>query len=253
LLAQHRAGSLAVQAFAVEWGAGRLGVAWSDPEAPPPTTPQVLRRLAKGALLGLGAAALVLGFAGLTGAVRLSRWTFSGPELLVGIGVAVFAAVRDELLQRGLVLRAFRHTLGPASKGLLAVCAAVAAAARLGQAPSDDVRGLLTTPSGLMTLVFAALGGVCLATLWFRDRGAWMACGARATWTLSTTTIISGGLCDARWSPSVWGGAGGAPSAGAAAAGVDGSLQGSVAAGLALLVVAAGAAYTWYRPVAGKG
>ena len=37
LLAQHRAGSLAVQTFAAEWGAGQLGVAWSDPEAPVPS------------------------------------------------------------------------------------------------------------------------------------------------------------------------------------------------------------------------
>ena len=45
LLAQHRGASLATQVFAAEWGAGRLGVSWSDPEAPLPRTSDVLARL----------------------------------------------------------------------------------------------------------------------------------------------------------------------------------------------------------------
>ncbi len=236
LLSAHRAGSLAVQAFVVEWGAGRLGVAWSDPEAPPPNGRQIAARLGKGVLFGAALGLFVLGFARLTGAATFTAWTFAPSGLAVGAAVAIFSAVRDELLLRGLVLRTFRHSLGgPASPVRLAVCGAVAAAARVGQLGDEPLVAVFSL-SGLIALASAALGGVCFATLWLRDRGAWMAFGAHTAWALLTTTVISGGVCDARWRSGGWGGGGG--------------LEGSGAAAVGLAAIATVATYAWYRAVA---
>ncbi len=239
LLEAHRAGSLAVQAFVVEWGAGRLGVAWSDPTAPPPTTGDVVRRACRGALLGLGAALVTLSFALLTGGASLSRAPVNGSELLLGVVVALFSAARDELLLRGLVLRAFRHTLPVRSALPLAVCGAVAAAARVAEVPGGELRPLFTSVTGLATLAIAALGGVCLTTLWLRDRGAWVALGAHAAWTLVTTTVLAGGLCDARWASSAWGGG-------------PGGMSSSLAVVVPLAGITAAASHAWYRASSGR-
>jgi len=93
LLAQHRAGSLAVQTFAAEWGAGQLGVAWSDPEAPVPSNALLARRVARGAGLGLLAAGTSLVFASLTGAATFGRPRATPYELLAGLAIATFLAM----------------------------------------------------------------------------------------------------------------------------------------------------------------
>jgi hypothetical protein len=235
LLAGHRAGSLAFQTLAAEWGAGRLGVAWSDPEAPPPSARAVALRAFDGALLGLGAGAIALTFAALTHAVRFAM-SVSLTELGLGVVLAALVALKDELVLRGLVLRAFRHTLPPGLRVL--VCGAVAAAAKLGQA-DPPVR--LDLASGTLgSLLIAGLLAVCYATLWLRERGAWTAWAAHTTWALVTTTAVSGGIVDGYWAPTPWGG------------GTKG-VEGSLAVVLGLGAVTAAAVATWYPTRARTG
>jgi hypothetical protein len=179
-------------------------VAWSDPSAPEETVGRSVRRAVIGAGIGLGAAVTVLIFAGVTRAATFSRWTVAPAGLLVGAVVAAFTAVRDELLLRGLVLRAFRHTL-PVPLRLL-VCAAVAAADRVASTPDTPLGDLFRSPGHLTSLGLASLLGVCFGVVWLRERGAFAACGSHAAWTFATTTLVSGGVCDAAWRTGAWGG-----------------------------------------------
>jgi membrane protease YdiL (CAAX protease family) len=219
-----------VQAFIAEWGAGRLGVSWSDPHAEIPTTNAVLARIGRGALLGLAAALVVVVFAVVTRAARVTAGSVGPSALLLSLLVAIFTAVRDELLLRGCVLRAFRHTLGEPLQ--LVVAGLVAAAARAGQLSDVPLETLLGSPAGLVSLLIALLAGVCFTTLWMRERGAWMASGAHAAWGLATTSLISGGACSVSWSGTVWGG-GGEDASGAAL--------------VALTGIATVATLLWYR------
>jgi membrane protease YdiL (CAAX protease family) len=214
-------GALAAQLVIAEWGAGRLAVAWSDPSAPPPTFGSIARRAAKGAATGTFAASLVVAFALATGAMTAHPNRPEPSELAIGLMSAALVAARDELLLRGVVIRAFRHACPPGV--LLAICGGAAAAAEYGTlgAPSD-----VTVPR----LVVAGLLGVGFAALWLRDRGAWMAFGAHTAWSLATGAAIGGGLFDVRASDTLWGGA---------KAGLPGSLAGVTAlVPLAALAVA---------------
>jgi hypothetical protein len=174
-----------VQAGLAEWGAGRMAIAWSDPAADAPGWPAIAKRVAMGAAFGIACAALVAGSAV---AVRTASVVAGEPAtgpLLVGLFVAVMGAVRDELLLRGVVLRATR--LLPVG-GTLIACGLAAAAARLG------TDGAIT-----LALVPEALRGAALGALWVRDRGAWMACGANAAWTWTMGTVLGGDLLDVRF------------------------------------------------------
>jgi hypothetical protein len=206
LLAQHRGASVVAQLLVAEWGVGKLGVAWSDPMAPPPSTRAIARRIGTGGLLGVVGALATLGFATATHAASFHGFTISPHGLATGLLVAGCLAVRDELLLRGLVLRAFHHTLRPWQ--LLVVVGIVAAAARVGQVDQTPILSLLRSSEGVTSLAVACLSGVCFATLWLRERGAWTACSAHAAWTFVTTTAIGGGLCDLRFAPRAWGGGG---------------------------------------------
>ena len=186
LLAQHRGGSVVVQALVAEWGTGRLGVAWSDPTAPPPSTRDVARRAGIGALLGASAAVATLGLAWATHAAELRDVHRRPVRAHDGRPRRDVRGRAGRVLLRGLVLRTFRHTL-PFSLQLV-VCGLIAAAARAGQLTETPLASLVTTPASVASLAIASLGGVCFATLWLRDRGAWMACGAHAAWTVATTT-----------------------------------------------------------------
>jgi hypothetical protein len=106
-------------------------------------------------------------------------------SLLVGLLVAAMGAVRDELLLRGVVLRATR--LLPVTASLV-VCGLAAAAARLGADGSFTV-----------ALIPEALRGAALGALWVRDRGAWMACGASAAWAWAMGPVLGGNLLDVRF------------------------------------------------------
>ena len=109
-----------------------------------------------------------------------------GGLLAVGLVIALLGAVRDELLLRGVVLRATRGLL-PGWAALL-VCGAAAAAARFG------VDGTLG-----MALAVEALRGTVLGAIWTRDRGAWMAVGANAAWTWTLGSVVRGGVVDLRF------------------------------------------------------
>jgi hypothetical protein len=178
---------VAVQAGLAEWGGARMGIAWS----PPPEGSGArgasawrgpARRAAIGGALGLAFAAIVVAIGSLVGASTSFSGVPAPSALAIGLLVAVFVAVRDEILLRGVVVRATR--LLPAA-GTLAACGLAAAAARLG---SD---GRFTA-----ALVPEALRGVALGAIWMRDRGAWMACAANAASAWSTGAL-GGGLGDA--------------------------------------------------------
>jgi hypothetical protein len=231
LLERHRAGSLAVQAFVAEWGAGRLGVAWSDPGEKPPTIQRIARRAAAGFSLGALVAGLLLAFGAATHAVRFASPRVPGVDLLLGLLVAGLLAIRDELILRGLVLRAFSHTLSPRLQ--LAACGVVAAAAKLGQLDGPPLAAL-SHAAGLAAVAVAAFAAMGFAAVWQEQRGAFMAWGAHAGFGLMTTTAISGGLCDARWAISAWGGG-------------EVGFEGSSAMASALGVVTVAVLALWYR------
>jgi hypothetical protein len=177
---------VAVQAALAEWGAGRIGITWSDPLAAMPSGKAIARRVGLGAAMGAVAAAGVVGLALATGGAQLAPASPGFGSLAVGLVVAVLASVRDELFLRGLVLRATRGLL-PAWASL-AACGAAAAAARYGAEGVFD-----------LSLLVAGLRGVALASVWVRDRGAWMAVGASAAWAWSLQSVVHGGLLDVRF------------------------------------------------------
>jgi hypothetical protein len=196
-LSTKATGALAAQMVLAEWGAGRLAVAWSDPSAPPASLGSVAQRAAKGAAIGVLIAVLVVTFALATGAMVAHPNRPEATELAVGLISAALVAARDELLLRGVVIRAFRHACPPLV--ILAICGGAAAAAEYGALAPSDVSAA--------RLAVAALLGVTFAALWLRDRGAWLAFGAHTGWSLLTGAAIGGGLFDIRSTSTAWGGA----------------------------------------------
>lgn len=186
VFAQNATALVAIQAALAEWGAGRIGIAWSDPAGPMPTANSIGRRAALGTAMGLGAAALVTVVALATGVAAMAAARPTVGLLAVGLVVALLEAVRDELFLRGVVLRATRG-LWP-TWAALAACAAAAAAARF---------GLEGTPG--LALLVEALRGVALGAIWVKDRGAWTAVAANAAWTWGLGSVVRGGLLDVRF------------------------------------------------------
>jgi hypothetical protein len=185
-LTRNATAVVAVQAALAEWGAGRMGIPWSDPLAPVPTWRAIGRRVGRGAAVGAAAAVLVIVGALMTRGATLAAGSPALGLLAVGLVLSVLSAVRDELLLRGVVLRATRGLL-PAWAALLA-CGGAAAAARYGV---DGAGGLLLVAEGLR--------GVALGALWVRDRGAWTAVAANAAWTLTLGPLVRGALVDVRF------------------------------------------------------
>ncbi len=182
-------GSALVQAVMAEWGASRLGIAWSDPLAPIAEWTGIARRASRGAALGAAAAILVVASALATRGASIASAASLGSSIgLLGVGLfaAALGAVRDELLLRGVVLRATRGML-PAWACLLA-CGAAAAAASFGVGIESPVE-----------LTAEALRGIALGSLWVRDRGAWMAFAANASWMWTLGSLAHGGLFDVRF------------------------------------------------------
>jgi hypothetical protein len=206
LLPQNATALAALQAAIAEWGAGRIGVAWTDPLGPSPTGSGIARRAGRGAALGAAAVVLVVLVALATGRAAMAGWRPSGGLLAVGLVVAILESVRDELFLRGVVLRATRG-MWPAWAALVA-CGAAAGAARFGL---DGAIGL--------GLLVESLRGVALGALWVKDRGAWMAVAANATWKWGLGSVIGGGLVDIRFATSA---TAGMPALVAVAAGVAG-------------------------------
>lgn len=195
---------VAVQAALAEWGAGRVGLTWSDPLAAIPSGKAIARRAGLGAAMGAGAAALVVVLALATKNAVTATASPALGSLAVGLVVSVLASVRDELFFRGLVLRATRGLL-PAWASL-AACGVAAAAARFGAEGTLD-----------LSVVVEGLRGVALGGVWIRDRGAWMAVGASAAWSWSLQSVVHGGLLDVRFATEADGGIPGLAVLGAAA------------------------------------
>ena len=184
-LERNAVAMVVVQAGLAEWGAGRMAIAWSDPRSAPPRWETIARRAAVGAAFGVGCAVLASALAiGLRQAVVGAGEPAAG-ALLIGLFMAAMGAVRDELLLRGVVVRATR--LLPMGATLIA-CGLAAAAARLGM---DGA----VTPA----LLSEALRGTALGAIWMRDKGAWMACGANAAWTWTLGPVLGGNLLDVRF------------------------------------------------------
>jgi hypothetical protein len=204
------------QAVIAEWGTGRLGVAWSDPTQPIPTTGAIARRAAIGAAVGLVVAAVVVGFLATTRAVILERSSPAASMLLVGLVTAGLYAMRDELLLHGLVMRSLVSLDAPVLKVL--ACGVTSAAAAYG-----EIGG-----GAPMAIAAQGLLGIVFGSLWVRDRGAWPAWGAHTAWLFGTALLMQGGFLEAKVASTPWGGA-------------DAGPLGGMAAVLALLPVAAGA------------
>jgi hypothetical protein len=178
--------AVAVQVAIAEWGAGTMGIAWSDPLRPSPSWRAIRVRVACGLGLGFAVAGVVIGTALATRAAAIQHTPPSVSALVVGLIVGALSAIRDELLLRGFPLRATRGLLGTPTA--IAVCGGAAAAARLG------LDGALT-----VAVVAEALRGIALGGLWVWDRGAWMAIAANVAWTWTTGPITHGGLFDLRF------------------------------------------------------
>jgi hypothetical protein len=196
-LSTRSVGALAVQMVVAEWGAGRLGVSWSDPAADVPTMGAIARRAARGALFGLLAAAFVVIIALVTHALTSHPSAAVPSELGIALATACLGSARDELLLRGVTLRAFRHACPTGA--LLLVCGGAGAAAEYGTLSSaGNVDGVHIVVAGVLAVAFASL--------WLLDRGGWLAFGAHAAWTFATGGLIRGGLFDLRASAGAFGG-----------------------------------------------
>ncbi len=186
-LARNAMAAAGVQAGLAEWGTGRMGVFWSDPDGPPQAGKDIARRLLVGAGCGALVALTALGAALVARTSSFSPGPPSFDALAVGLVVAVLGATRDELVLRGMTLRATRDHWPPWG-GWLA-CGLAAAAAKLGG--SEAVAPV--------AIAAEALRGVALGPLWTRDRGAWMAWGANVGWTWTEGCVARGGLIDLRF------------------------------------------------------
>jgi hypothetical protein len=194
LEAQATAASVA-QAVLAEWGAARLGITWTAP-GEEVTVASIARRAGIGAGIGVATAGIVaLVVAVGHGAVFEAAPRVEASVLFLGLCSAVILAWRDELLLRGLVLRALEDQPIAATTRILA-CGATSVGAALGQTNA--------TPQG--TLI-AALLGMLFGALWIRDRGAWRAWAANAMLHYTTGTLLAGGIIQSRLADNAWGGA----------------------------------------------
>jgi hypothetical protein len=196
--------SAVAQAIVAEWGVGRLGVAWSSPTEPVPTTGAIARRAGLGAAVGVVVGAVVVGFLASTQAILLDRVAPALSAVAVGLVTAGLYAMRDELLLHGLVMRTLVTVEAPLPKVL--ACGLTSAAAAYGEI-GNEPRAIVV--QGLLGIVFGAL--------WVRDRGAWPAWGAHAAWLFTTSALMQGGLFEAHVAAGPWGGGSAGPLGGSAA------------------------------------
>jgi hypothetical protein len=151
-------------------------------------------RAARGAGLGLGAGAFAVVFVLLTRGATLAQNKPLFAELAIGFIVAALTAVRDELMLRGFVLRALAGW--PLWWALLIACGLAGASAQLGAQGTTAIE-----------VAAAGISGVASGAIWQKDRGAWMAVGARTAWLFASGAIIRGGLLDLRFANTAWGNA----------------------------------------------
>ena len=184
-MAQNHTGAVVAQVVVAELGTGWLGVTWSDPLAPMPTASAMAKRALRGAAYGAAAGVVLIGTLVLARVGKVGAGAIGVSPIIMGLLMSAFGAARDELLLRGLPLRA----LGPRTPlaWRLVVCGVAAGAFRFGVGPA----GVTWT-----AVVFAALAGCALGALWIRDRGIWLAWGANATFGFVTATLAQGTLID---------------------------------------------------------
>jgi hypothetical protein len=206
-----------VQAVMAEFGAGFLGVGWSDPKQPIPTAAAVARRAGVGAAIGVVAAAVVVGFLATTQAILLERSDPAIAAIVVALVTSGLFAMRDELLLHGIVIRALVSVEAPILK--VVACGLTSAAAAYGEL------GAAATPGAV---IVQGLLGIIFGALWVRDRGAWAAWGSHTAWLFTTSLLMQGGIFESRVNANAWGGG-------------DAGPLGGMAALIALLPLAAGA------------
>ena len=97
-----------VQAGLAEWGAGRMAIPWSDLRVDVPDVAGDRGCAAVGATIGVLCAAAVATIAISLRAAVVTAGEPAMGALVVGLLVATLGAARDELLLRGVVLRATR-------------------------------------------------------------------------------------------------------------------------------------------------
>ncbi len=187
LFSQNVAGTSAIQALTAEVAAGKVGVAWSDPEMPIPSTRAIAIRAGRGALAALVVAVICV-IAIVVHGGSIGRGTFTIPAAALGLLIAGLSAMRDELLLRGVLIRAFKHLLPLPI--LLLVFGLAGAAARMGNPDATTLE-----------IVASAALGIIFGSAWLIDRGAWLAVGAHAAWTWIASTLARGVIIDAK-SPS---------------------------------------------------
>ena len=185
-LAQNHTGAVIAQVVIAEFGTGRLGVAWSDPLAPIQSGADLARRALRGAGFGAAAAAILLGASILARVATVAPGAIGIAPIVVGLVVSACGAARDELMLRGLVLRALGPNAGFVEKVL--VCGLAGAAFRLGTQDNATIA----------SITFAFASSIAFACLWLRDRGAWLAVGANAAFMFVTGPLAQGALLDVR-------------------------------------------------------
>jgi hypothetical protein len=208
-----------VQLAIAEFGAGRMAIAWSPPGAAEPSTTSIIKRALRGAGFGFGAALLALCFGLVSRTLSIRSGSFEPMTLLTGFLVAAMSAARDELLLRGIVIRALQNW----TRGSLVLFACALAA--IGRNWFADGA---TPQSAIVSGAFA----VALACIWLVDRGAWMAVGANAAWLFAANVVFRMPI-SVRAADPPWGGG---------SLGIAGGRVSAIAMGLA-----AAAAVVWWR------
>jgi hypothetical protein len=192
------------QAVLVEWGASRLGVAWSDP-AVPTTSTAITRRALIGAAIGAGMAALVFAVLLASHGVTLERVPSAEVSVLgIGLLTAALPAWRDELLLHGITLRALGSSISPL--GQVIACGVTSAGAALGRSDASP-----------RSVFVSLLAGIVFGALWVNDRGAWKPWAAHTAFRWTVGTLLSGGIVHARLADDAWAGGSGGTLGGTAA------------------------------------
>jgi hypothetical protein len=187
LLGPANLGAAIFGALAVDIAVGRMGVRWDAEEVPAIAAKKGALRVAAGSLVTLVVAGVVVSVAAALHWFHREGPTAPSSALAFALVRAAALATRDELLFRGVTLRAAARAGIPAS--VARVFAALVGGAALVLVPG-------VTPGAVAVAV--ALGWLT-ARLWEHDRGAWAAVGAHAMWLLIVGSALHGGLLDVEW------------------------------------------------------
>jgi len=180
VLTENATAAVIAPAIVAEWGAGRLGVSWSNPMEPVPTLADNARRVGRGATIGLLGASIILAAAFVSKDITVVPQAPAVVDALLGVVTPLFVAMRHELLAHGIVLRLLLGTRNALLQTLVLAGASVAYAYGQGAAPA--------------ALPMALALGLVTGALYVRDRGGFRAVGAHAMWLYATHVLFRGGL-----------------------------------------------------------